>query len=261
MANIKEQTTDSEFGKDLFKEMSQSILPIVAKTDNGKMEGVGSCTLLNTNEQNYIVSAAHILRDWGKYELYISTNEKFIAISSWSFDMTEEGNQDCDYTLDLAFSKISEINTSLFENHSAILIEGYNKNTIPYDNEVLFAFGYPSSKIKYDKHKKQFKIVPFQYFGKEINDIKLYKESCSYEDDHLLINFVKRKTKIPNTNGYTIAPDTYGISGGGLFRVLFKDSKPEIFILEGILTEWHRDLNLMKCARIAKVKQTILCGS
>jgi len=252
-----DQLINSVIGKELLKKMSRSILPIVAKTDNGKMVGVGSCTLITVNNVNYIVTAAHVLRDWAKSSLYISTENKAIEITR-PFVMTEEGNKDCDYTLDIAFSIIKpELYSLLSENHDTILLDGFNKDSIYYDEEQLFAFGYPSSKISFDKHKKEFKVAPFQYFGKEINNPNLYEKSCSYVDDHLLINFVKRKTKKPNTNEYIIAPDTKGVSGGGLFRVLIKDRHPEIFILEGILTEWHRNLSLMKCSRSGKVTEAI----
>jgi hypothetical protein len=264
MADEEKISNDFEIDKELIKAMSRSILPIVAKTDTGKMKGVGSCTLLTVNNINYIVTAAHVLRDWGGYQLYLSIENKAIEIT-WPFIMTKKGDKKCDYTfnadytLDVAFFPIiPELQDLLSEDHDAISLDGFNKDTISYDQEVLFAFGYPTSKIGFDKHNKIFNVVPLQYFGKEIDDLNLYKKSCSYIDDHLLVNFVKRKTKNPSRKNYVIAPDTKGLSGGGLFRVLLKDGHPELFILEGILTEWHRDLSLLKSARSKKVREAII---
>ena len=175
--------------------------------------------------------------------------------------MTKEGNENCDYTLDLAYSPIiPELYDLWLDTQLSLSMDDCDINTIDHDDKVLFAFGYPSSKIKYDKHKNEFKLTPFQYFCKVITDPKLYEKSCSCTNDHLLINFVKRKTKNLVTEGYIIAPDTQGISGGGLFRVLLKDNHVEIFILEGILTEWHRSLSLMKCSRSKEVKKAIMSG-
>lgn len=260
MISQESKTIDSDLGKEFFKEMSRSILPIAAKTDKEKMKGVGSCTLLAIDDvHHYIVTVAHVLRKWGEYKLFIITETKSIEIT-WPFVMTnKKGEENCDYSLDIAFSPITpELQNLLSENHVCLLADGFNRNGVSFDDELLFAFGYPSSKITFDKQKKVFKLTPFQYFGKEINDSRLLERSCSIVGDHLLSNFVKRKTKKPQKEEYIIAPDPYGISGGGLFRVFVKNDHPEIFVLEGILTEWHSSLSLMKCAKSQKVKKIIL---
>jgi hypothetical protein len=134
----------------------------------------------------------------------------------------------------------------------------FDRNKVIFDAELLFAFGYPSSKFDYNKHNNEYELTPFQYFGTEINESNLFKRSSSIVDDHLLIKFVKRKTKHPSKTEFCIAPNPFGISGGGLFRVFMKNDHPEVFVLDGILTEWHCNLSLMKCAKIQKVNKFIL---
>jgi hypothetical protein len=116
MNNQEIKTVDSTFGKQLFNKMSRFILPIAAETYDGKMKGVGSCTLLAIDDfQHYIVTAAHVLREWGKCKLFILTETKSVEIT-WPFVMTKKGKENYDDTLDVAYSPVThELNQILFK--------------------------------------------------------------------------------------------------------------------------------------------------
>jgi len=244
------EKNNSEFGKELLDNMSTSILPIVSDSGS-KMEMIGSSILLSTGQKSYIVTAAHVLGDSGHTKLHLLTEEKSIRIrcSLIHFD-----NQ-----LDIAFS---ELNDELIT-----FLKKTGKNCFPidieepndFDKKCLCAFGYPSSKCHYDSVRKKFEICLMEYFGEEVTQNIKFDKSDSLFDKHLLINFDKRRTKKPEKEckGYRPAPNPYGLSGGGLFKVyIYKDH--QLFLLKGILIEWHKkDIKVIKALKTDALKEVI----
>lgn len=246
--------TLNALGRELFAQVSRSVFPILGSTDRGKFFVVGTCILtIDQNEKAYLITAAHVLETWGKRPLYISLDKKTLELSFRALK-SKPATPGSDDSLDIAIFPIPSQEASSFIGYDALPL--YKPLGVNDKGSIfMFSYGYPSSQSDVDILRKGVVLKPLQYFGREITDFKIFTKLKYDITLHVLMKYLKRKSKIIGVKNYVIAPKPKGVSGGPIFRCYRNVKSNEwIFVFCGVLTEFsYESAQVMKATKIEAI--------
>ncbi|WP_298199980.1 hypothetical protein [Desulfosporosinus sp.] len=224
---------------DIPNPLTLSTFPIIFADDKNNINIAGTSILAEHNEHQYLLTAAHVLRDPGtQYPLYILLNDAPFPLKGPAI-MSKLPQKESDPDLDIAYFPLEfELDlASQLTGYATITLREFDEN-IDYAREHYFIFGYPWRKAKYKRTDNELIATPLQYVTEKITNKRLYEKYSRPEESHILINYKPKSTKKADGSRY-IAPYPHGISGGPLFRALVnKENELILLILEGLLIEW-----------------------
>lgn len=231
----------------------ESIFPIIFYDENDLVNVAGTSTLVEHKGQNYLLTAAHVLKNPGrKYHLYILLRDKAVHLHEPAF-MSKIQKTDIDTAFfPLAFHPTLETHLS---GYKSITLKEYDGD-IAYSREHYFVFGFPWRRAKYNRTDKELNARPLQYFTDLIDDSSLFSKYNRPQESHILVQY-NPKTTINRSSVKQLAPHPHGISGGPLFKALIND-KDELILLifEGLLIEW-KDSRVIVATKKEKIRNFI----
>lgn len=243
----------------LFETLNRSIYPLLGFDENEKVRLVGSSVFIAIGVDKFLVTAAHVIDMWGERPLIVALPTGNVEIEVPVIKSKSDQPDHTDDMLDIAYFWLNNRFGDRFVGLDYIQIDDFGYSNIEYQREHLFSFGYPSSKLYLNFKDGNFDCPPFQYFGEEIHDQRFFQYQSISSDYHKLISFTKQKVYNQRLGIRRIAPNPYGVSGGGLFRALVGDDNTLItMIFEGIMTDWLRgNSQAMKALRKEKLIEFI----
>ncbi len=241
-----------------------SIRPIYGSTQSGNPIHTGTCILLQIENGNYLLTAAHVIDENEHSSLYVGGESKVILIEE-EFLCTKkpEGGRDNDHYdfawLQLGDQFIGQMGNVCFAEEKQL--SSYNGQT---EGRLYLALGYPNTKNKQiDTQGKS--VTP--HYMKYASTVKPNETLCKKlgvsGKDHLFLNYNPKYSKdelgkIVNS----IAPR--GISGGALID-MGNIARPDSYVpnaswkgqIAGMLIENHRDYKAMLAVKIGVIVEQI----
>ena len=244
------------------KDLIAAVRPVYGANKSEEPFHIGSSLLLKVESLHFFVTAAHMI-GWNKNTtLYIGGEKQLIKIEGECQITHSNDDRRNDDKYDVAFMKLNEDILSQMGNVRFILPHELDTNDMTSKGKAYLALGYPSTKNKsFSRYHKKVKLDPLVFIGNSA-------DSYSYSDlevsmnTHLLIKFHKQKVK-DEYGKIMHAPDPFGMSGGGLWRLHdFRNvesisSKSGNEKLVGLLIEWHNAEAVMMAVRISLVIDAI----
>jgi len=241
-----------------------SIKPIYGSSHNGIPIHIGTCILLQIDNNKYLLTAAHVTDENEYSSLYIGGESELILIEG-NFFRTEkpEGDRKKDH-YDFAWLKINDefikkIGDVSFVEETQLISD--NGST---EGKLYLALGYPNSQNKkINTHKASLTPKYIKYSSTiKPNDALCQKLGVSGEE-HLFLGYDSTYSK--DNNGHKVnsfAPK--GISGGALVD-MGKISDPKSYIpqtpcngkIAGMLVENHKEFKAMSAVKINVVLDQI----
>ncbi|MEJ5128228.1 hypothetical protein WH367_19465 [Comamonas sp. MYb21] len=230
-----------------------STFPILQHEEHDFFSIAGTSVLVRHREVEFLVTAAHVLRDNGGANPLIMCFEKEnieLVGPAWMTPQTE--NNDLDVAIfDLRFhAKLRE----LFDGYRVHSLE--EPDELPgYARSHYYIFGYPFRKAKYKRDSGEIKISPLDYITDEVED-DIYAKYGTNKEENILVRYEPKNTYDSNKIS-KIAPYPHGASGGPIFRILVDDEDHAImFIFEGVMTRW-KDKKYILSTRKSQIKSFI----
>ncbi len=244
------------------KDLINAVRPIYGASENEEPFHIGSSVLLKVEPLYFFVTAAHVIDFNEKTTLYIGGEKNLFQIEGECYITRSGDKQRTNDKYDVAFMNFSDDILNQLGNIRFILPHEIDKNDIPSRGKAYLALGYPSSKNKsYSHYQKKVKLDPLIFTGNSAESYS-YSNLGVSNNTHILIKFHKQKVK--DEHGKKMqAPDPYGMSGGGLWRLIdFRNvesigSNSLNAKLVGILIEWHKTEALMVALRLNLVIDAI----
>jgi hypothetical protein len=237
---------------DVYSLFDESVIPIVTGGDHNAVEVIGTAVLVEHNGLLYVVTAEHVITDWGaEYVLYLMIGEDLFEIKGpvWL-------SRGFDASADLAIISMlpfPELFALVWQRKAIPLLE-YD-GSIQCSHEYFLVYGYPTKRAKYDRNEKLLTINPLRYFTQEVTDDSLFVKYGIKNTTHLLVKYLPKDTKSHSGLAVT-APKPQGASGGPLFRALIDDEDRMVLVFEGIMTRW-KDGKMITAARKSIIRDMI----
>lgn len=215
------------------------------KNDIPKAHGSG--VLIQTGSHFYCLSAAHVTQDEKDnsfYDIFIPLKENTFQKLGGELTINsvpvEKRSKD---RIDIAILKLNKETVEIISNYYNFL--QYNEVEISHQVELLpkyLSVGFPASKkyAKYNPKTQKIKTKSFIYTTIPETD-KVYKKLNCETFANIIVKYDKNNVRDYKNKTLKVGPDTFGISGSGLWFVPFqvREKKDKIEKkLVGILTEW-----------------------
>jgi hypothetical protein len=208
----------------------------------GEYHGYGSGVFIKVDDHHFLISAAHVL-EANPLSLCVP-----LGIGNGGVTLQGEINTNKinglrkDDRLDVGIFKLKEDTVSLLCNYYEFLTQNeLGVNHLLEIKEQYLTYGFPTSQTlaKYKTTKVTSNPFCFSTWPKASD---IYAEMNCKLNENIIIHFDKFGFIDTVTNKQRIVPDTYGMSGSGLWYVPNQIISPETPIkkkLVGILTEWY----------------------
>lgn len=209
------------------------VRPLCIADKEHRPEHVGTCTFIQVAGKRYIVTAAHILRDYSQSSLHVAIvgRELIPTDGRWR---TTPGDKADEY--DFAFLEVGVDIAEGFVDAPDLPFAG---STHDVPNARYLAIGFPCSKNKPRKFvnlsESKVQASLHGYSAPLSRRFKFGRLGITSET-HCALNF-KKKVKVDGVN--KTAPDPYGMSGGILLRVT-DPIKCSSEVWSGLLIKWHK---------------------
>jgi hypothetical protein len=237
----------------LLVNLGRYVCPIFVKQDirSRTPHLVGTGTLFQDDDEFYLITAGHVMKDVGDGQLLIGGDNTFIKFRgdqiSWEYKQGEN------IAYDICVIRIHPMVASKLKNFYLFSTPTDISDLAAYNKLILYAFlGYPHTKNKPQPSSvKQVEVKPYYYVLREFLDMRKLRTLDKNPTTHFAlsapfkratnINFVRQKPPEPN-----------GISGGGVWKI---ELDPETGLtrscsLVGIGIEYIREQNAFVATKI-----------
>ena len=215
---------------------------------------VGSCVLLQSNGQRYLISAAHVLDNFINRPLFVGTASKWHQlVGEFRITKLEPGTTREDDPYDYGFFPVSESDAAeldgcRFLTADQLALEENPVFDAPYRSKYL-ALGWPRNRLNLRRKERTTEPQNVAFTG-VIAPAEAYASYDRSPSVHILIEYEPKQ--MSTRAGLRLPPSFDGMSGGGIFTVpglqrLGDDSPPR---LAGITIEVWRDRDLYVGTRI-----------
>ena len=244
------------------KEFKPSIRAVYVADNNGDLSHLGSCVLLSINQENYLLTAAHIVDKAQKATLYINGTANELVCINGLFMITNkpELGRDADH-YDFAWLHLSDKLIELCGKDDFITEERLIEGAESSEGIIYLALGYPCSKNEPNRFKKTISPNYFRYADMVKSDKKLCQKLGISGADHLFLNYNFKHSK--NERGFLInAIKPQGLSGGALVDMgtIADWNKPgfkAVGKLAGLIIEGHKDHKVVVAVKMNNIVNSI----
>jgi hypothetical protein len=251
-----------EFARRAMTKFYKAILPIYAVVRKSHTH-LGTCTLIQIAEQRFLVTAAHVLDEHKKAELWVGGMRHLVRLTGRFVDSISPGGLRKQDHHDIAILQIHEALAQALGDVIYISPELMSKNRRQSEKKVLYlCIGYPNSKNK-NVHatRREVDVEFWNHIGPGRLTNESLGEWAKKTTDHLFIDVPKKHAK--NADGEKInAVHPKGTSGGAVFYVgdfsdvsTFSSDKECRPMLEGIIIEGHLNERVLVAVQIGVVVQ------
>lgn len=221
--------------------------------ENGNPKPYGTGVFVEVDSNYFMLTAAHVTDN---VEIYVRTGKNNILRlgGDFTYNIVANESERKKDKYDIAIIKLDDVTydkiKGLYDfapkeqlgiNHSDIISPQYS------------VVGFPASKAKFNTYKNAIKSAPFIY--STFPEIDSTYSALKYNKQfNIIVEFDKENTINYVTKEKTVAPDLYGMSGGGLWFVplpIGKTANNCTKLLVAIMTDWPTgNRNIMIGTRI-----------
>jgi len=221
--------------------------------ENGNPKPYGTGVFVEIDSNYFMLTASHVTDE---IEIYIRTGKNDVLKLGGDFTcniVANESERKKD-KYDIAIIKLEDVTYDKIKDiYDFIPKQQLGINHKDIKSPQYSVVGFPASKSKFNKYKNSIKSIPFIYStSPEIDSV--YRELKYNKLFNLIVQFDKKNVINYVTKEKTVAPDLYGMSGGGLWFVplpIGKLSNNCIKSLVAIMTDWPTEnRNVMIGTRI-----------
>jgi hypothetical protein len=238
----------------------KSVRAIYGSTENGKPIHIGSCVAVKLNNENYLITAAHVI-DHNKFtSLYVSGENDLVLIEAAAhITAAPDGDREKDI-FDFAILKPSSEMEEKIGNIEYICQSEMLLRDLKDAEKFCLALGYPNSKNKLNpKNGNSVKETPFVYTSVLKHEADFYSKAGANKSQHYLLDYCKNHSKDQMNNKVnSISPK--GVSGGGLFFIegmtnpeLYKPDSPCAGKLVGVLIEFRKEHKVLLYTKLSTI--------
>ena len=224
---------------------------ITLENDNPKPFGTGVFTEIDSNY--FMLTAAHVTDE---IEIYvrIGNNDILKLGGDLTCNIVANKSERRKDKHDISIIKLDNFTYNKIKDiYDFIPKQQLGINHVDIKSQLYSVVGFPASKSKFNKYKNTIKSSPFIYSTfPEIDSI--YGELKYNKQFNIIVEFRKENATNYVTKEKTVAPDLYGMSGGGLWFVPLPVGQTMdncVKSLVAIMTDWPTEnRNVMIGTRI-----------
>jgi hypothetical protein len=249
LAESKKQISQIE------KSLSKYVCPIYSQDDKNDVVLWGSAVLIKIADCYFLVTAAHVLLRSQTNTLFIWGNDGLVVLEGNSHSTPLELAENS--KIEFSFMKLSHSLVSELKSFEFLDISNVEPNDLNHPKKLYTFVGYPCTQNKPKFYNHSIKRSIFIYTSNSL-DLTVYKRLDLLASSHLVVGFEKKKG-VNQQNRNTTMPDPFGMSGGGVWRLmsysgLSLDFTPK---LVGIGLEYHENGKCLVALRIAIILEAI----
>lgn len=212
----------------------------ILKSFDGIANSYGSGVFAKVDENHFLITAAHVAEGLD-YELFVGIdNDTIFRLGGNIVTNNSVGLREND-RFDLCVLKLCKETVDAIKNSYEFLDKSeLGINHISKDLPMYEIVGFPVTKSKYNRFKKQLKSKAWRYISNPVKEEKYQLLNCN-KDFNIVLNYDRKRVYNFKKNATQVGPELYGISGCGLWytppRVVLAKGIPEKRLV-GIMTEW-----------------------
>jgi len=232
----------NECTKMLAEKHLQSVRPIYGSTESDKPVHIGSCILLDYQDEKLLLTAAHVIDNNYVTTLYVGGATNLVLLTGDCLTSAMPSGDRKEDKIDVALVKLpTEVQEKLGNVHY-IPEADWNTGDLPIKDRCCMCLGFPNSKNKRVNHQeKTVEHTPFIYTSNLKRDVDLFQKTGGAESIH-----------------------PRGVSGGGLFLIeemwnpnSYKPGTPCTSKLLGVLIEFHKEQKVLMFTKMSLVQEAL----
>jgi hypothetical protein len=231
----------------------RSVLPLFVMDERDHLQRIGTAVLVRVDGRLFLLTAGHVLIDAGEQQLYAISGPKGRTVglpngSSVSYDGDTE--------IDVGVIPLPANAMSFFDGCTPIEEADINESYV-VDHAIaknsIFLIGYSASnsQVRVNHLDKTVRQTSFQFTGlAEVEEV--YQREKLSVAHHLVVEFAN----VRSGGEPTIPPKLQGVSGGGMFHLVTRDTDATIQLV-AIATEHRHAQQLVVGTRIEQFLRLI----
>ena len=228
-----------------------------------KPEPWASAILLKINTTKFLLTAGHVLlendNEINPEDIGVMIEKTFFILNG-DLKYLKPSDSKINNNLDYAVWRLdNDVAEDLGEKYKFLELSDVEVDHIVTSEPKYLIVGFPVTQSKLNPITEKIKVDPFIFLTNEAKK-NLYKRLDLEEDLNILLNYRKAKIKSFDTKLAGQGPDTYGVSGSGLWylpSLVIKKGEYVPFRLVGIMIEWRRNQSVLIATRIHRVIEII----
>jgi hypothetical protein len=254
----------NECTKMLAEKHLQSVRPIYGSTESDKPVHIGSCILLDYQDEKLLLTAAHVIDNNYVTTLYVGGATNLVLLTGDCLTSAMPSGDRKEDKIDVALVKLpTEVQEKLGNVHY-IPEADWNTGDLPIKDRCCMCLGFPNSKNKRVNHQeKTVEHTPFIYTSNLKRDVDLFQKTGGAESSHYLLDYCGKHSK-SETNDTVNSIHPRGVSGGGLFLIeemwnpnSYKPGTPCTSKLLGVLIEFHKEQKVLMFTKMSLVQEAL----
>ncbi len=240
--------------------LSQELLkytPLLYENHSIEPIPISSSLLIQLNNTNYLVTAAHVLKNKKKIAIFLE-NRFLILDGTPVYTNTDSDNDN--NKVDLAIWKLTRENAdSMSLKYNFFLLDKYCFDFEVKKDHQYIVFGYPLTQIKFIREEKKYKIKPF-FHQTNVSSNSKYNKLNFDQRSHIVLEYNKKEVENFEKNIIYRGPNLNGISGCGIWpspELNLTEGQKTPFFPIGIVIEYHSNSDAIVATRINVLTELI----
>ena len=232
-----------EYYKEIQKEVSKDAYMATCHymiLKNGNPHPYGSGVFIIIDNEKFLLTAAHVT-DEKENDIYVGIGTNTLLKLGGDLIRNIPSGSRKDDRVDISILKLNNETIEKLGNNYQFIEQ--NELGINHEFKLLPMYqsvGFPATKSKYNPFKNEIKSVPFLYTTMPASK-EVYRELDCDINSNVIVHYDKKRVKDYSTGNIIKGPDSYGISGSGLWftpvqqKIIGKKADKK---LVSILTDW-----------------------
>lgn len=209
------------------------------KIENKTPKSHGSGVFIEVDGVKFLVTAAHVVEGF-ENDIHVRIGKHRLLSLGGEFTVNATNDRTAD-KIDIAILKLNEDTIkSLGDEYVFLQQDNLGINHSYLENPLYTSVGFPASKSKANRYRRDFASKAFVFLTKPAESI-VYDELDCRLHVNIVVNYDKNRVVNHSTGEIVTGPDVYGISGSGLWYIpeqtLSEETAADIKLV-AIMTEW-----------------------
>jgi len=259
-----------EIVHDLSKEILNYTPQLYRKFDNKqpiRPKPIATSVLIKSEDKRFLVTAGHVLRennaDIDPEDIGVMVDDEFIILNGKLNFVNPDASNSNDQTdlavFELNFYVADHIEKKYFFLPTSTIDINHNLS----DDYKYLIVGYPTTKTILKIKASIYEVNPFIFLTKISKEGK-YRQLGFNSYSNIVLDYIKSKIKSFGSDLVLTGPDTYGVSGSGLWYIdsFIKPNEAYKAKLVGIMIEWRKRESVVIGTRIHLLTEILrqICG-
>ena len=240
------------------KRITSSTPPLYLKGTH-RPELVSSSILVKWQNNHFLVTSGHTLRQFKPTELGLIFNRTFLTIGG--YHGTSNSDKIVNDKIDIGFYHLSEeFLTQLSDNFQFYDLALFDFDHEDTDDDDYLIVGHSITRTKIRPDKNKILLAPFLFRTKMKKGDKLYEKTKTRHIVNFLLDYRRRKIKDLLPDKIVQGPEPAGLSGCGVWKIsnpLTHDINTIKYHPTGIIIEYYSELNLLIGTRMRIITEVL----